>query len=413
MGADAARKSESWIDNVRADFPFLQRQIQGRPIAYLDNAASAQKPEQVISALTGCYQSRYANVHRGVHTLSVEATEDYERAREQVRDFIGAAETAEIVYTRGTTEAINLVAQSYGSRLGPWDEILITQMEHHSNIVPWQLLCQRTGARLRYIPIDDDGALMMDRCRDLINARTRVVAVSHVSNALGTINDLHDLIERAHRVGAVFLVDGAQAVPHMNVNVRELDCDFYAFSGHKLYAPTGIGVLYGRRSLLEEMPPWQGGGDMILSVSMEGSSYNELPYKFEAGTPSIGDAVGLGAAIDYVRALDQQQWADHEEDLLRYGTQELKKLPGVRIIGTTPHKCSILSFVIDGLHAHDVGTILDTDGVAVRVGHHCSMPVMEHFNVPATVRASFAMYNTRDEIDRLVIGIKKAVDLLQ
>ena len=413
MGADAARKAESWIDTVRADFPFLHRQIQGRPIAYLDNAASAQKPEPVISALAECYQSHYANVHRGVHILSVEATEAYERAREQVRDFIGAAETAEIIYTRGTTEAINLVAQSYGSRLGPWDEILITQMEHHSNIVPWQLLCQRTGARLRYIPIDDDGALMTDRCRDLINARTRIVAVSHVSNALGTINDLHDLIERAHRVGAVFLVDGAQAVPHLNVDVRELDCDFYAFSGHKLYAPAGIGVLYGRRSLLEEMPPWQGGGDMILSVSMESSSYNELPYKFEAGTPSIGDAVGLGAAIDYVRALDQKQWADHEEDLLRYGTQELKKVPGVRIIGTTPHKCSILSFVIDGLHAHDVGTILDTDGVAVRVGHHCSMPVMEHFNVPATVRASFAMYNTRDEIDRLVIGIKKAVDLLQ
>jgi cysteine desulfurase/selenocysteine lyase len=394
-----------------ADFPILRQQIHGKPLVYLDNAATSQKPQCVIEAEARYYAECNANIHRGVHTLSQRATEAYESARNTVQRFINAAQREEIVFVRGTTEAINLVATSYGRRLRPGDEILITEMEHHSNIVPWQLLCERTGALLRVATIDGDGALRLAEFERLLGPRTRLVAVTQVSNALGTINPIARIVGLAHANGSPVLVDGAQAVPHLGVDVQALGCDFYAFSGHKLYGPTGIGVLYGRRELLEEMPPYQGGGDMIRTVTFAKTTYNDLPYKFEAGTPNIAGVVGLGAAIDYVNAVGLAAIAAHEHELLDYASATARELRGVRLIGTAPDKASILSFVIDSVHPHDAATVLDVEGVAVRAGHHCAMPVMEHFGVPATVRASFALYNTRSDVDALWRAVRKAQEV--
>jgi cysteine desulfurase/selenocysteine lyase len=397
------------VERVRRDFPILSRQIAGHPLVYLDNAASAQRPQSVIDAEVHYYSEIHANVHRGVHTLSQLATEAYEGAREKVRSFINAASVREIVFVRGTTEAINLVAQSFmRPRLAPGDEILITWLEHHANIVPWQLLAEQTGAKLRVAPINQAGEVEIDKLEAMLSPRTRLVAVAHVSNALGTIVPVRRIIAAAHARSIPVLLDGAQAVPHMRVDVRELDCDFYAFSGHKMFAPTGIGVLYGREALLKAMPPWQGGGDMILKVSFEGTTFNELPHKFEAGTPNIAGAVGLGAAIDYLEALGMDRIGAYEHQLLDYATAALGKVPGLRLIGTAAEKASVLSFVLEGIHAHDIGTILDSEGVAIRTGHHCAMPVMDFFGVPATARASLAFYNTRAEIDRLVAALGRA-----
>ena len=394
-----------------ADFPILRQQIHGKPLVYLDNAATSQKPQCVIEAEARYYAECNANIHRGVHTLSQRATEAYESARNTVQRFINAAQREEIVFVRGTTEAINLVATSYGRRLRPGDEILITEMEHHSNIVPWQLLCERSGALLRVATIDGDGALRLAEFERLLGPRTRLVAVTQVSNALGTINPIARIVELAHANGSPVLVDGAQAVPHLGVDVQALGCDFYAFSGHKLYGPTGIGVLYARRELLEEMPPYQGGGDMIRAVTFAKTTYNDLPYKFEAGTPNIAGVVGLGAAIDYVNAVGLAAIAAHEHELLDYASATARELRGVRVIGTAPDKASILSFVIDSVHPHDAATVLDVEGVAVRAGHHCAMPVMEHFGVPATVRASFALYNTRSDVDALWRAVRKTQEV--
>ena len=396
---------------LRADFPILNQEINGRPLAYLDNAASAQRPRQVVQALVDYYEHDHANVHRGVHTLSQRATEAYEGAREDVRRFINAASCKEIVFTRGTTEAVNLVAQSFARpRIGPGDEILITLMEHHSNIVPWQMVCDQTGATLVVVPIDDRGELMMDEFARLLGPATRLVAVGHVSNALGTINPVGEIAAMAHAIDVPVLLDGAQAVPHFSVDVQQLDCDFYAFSGHKMYAPTGIGVLYGRESLLDAMPPWQGGGEMIRMVRFDAIEYNDLPWKFEAGTPNIADAVGLGEAIRYLEAIGMDAIHDRDEAMLAYATRTLQSIPGLRIIGTAKNKTSVVSFVIDGLHPHDIGTIVDHDGIAIRTGHHCAMPVMEFFGLPATARASFAFYNTEEEIDRLADSLRGATE---
>ena len=388
---------------VRAEFPILQQEVHGRPLVYLDNAATTQKPRAVIDAIRGYYERDNANVHRGVHVLSQRATAGFEAARESLARFLGAAEAREIVFTRNATEAINLVAQAWGrANLRPGDEVLITAMEHHSNIVPWQMAAEATGARLRVAPIDDSGALLVDEFERLLGPRTRMVAVSHLSNALGTINPVRELAVMAHRVGAVVLADGAQAAYHMPVDVRALGVDFYVVTGHKLYGPTGIGALYGRADLLEAMPPWQGGGDMISSVTFERSTWNVLPYKFEAGTPNIAGAIGLGAAVEWLSALGMARVQAHEADLLAYGTTALEAVPGLRLIGTAPEKASILSFVLDGVHPHDIGTIVDREGVAIRTGHHCAQPVMDRFGVPATARASLAAYNTRADIDALV-----------
>jgi cysteine desulfurase/selenocysteine lyase len=397
------------VERLRADFPILERRVHGKPLAYLDNAATSQKPRQVIEAIERCYREYNSNIHRGVHTLSMEATGEFEAARSRIREFIGAASDREIVFTRGTTESINLVAQSWArNRLGPGDEVLITTMEHHSNIVPWQLVCGQTGAKLRVAPIDDRGELPLDEFERLLTPATKLVAVAHVSNALGTINPVADLVRLAKRQGAVTLVDGAQAVPHLAVDVRALGCDFYAFSGHKLFGPTGIGVLWGREALLEDMPPWQGGGDMIKAVTFERTIYNDLPHKFEAGTPDISGAIGLGAAVDYVQAAGLGAIAAWEHELLDYATEAARTVKGLRLIGTAARKCGVLSFVLDFIHPHDLGTILDHEGVAIRTGHHCAMPVMDRFGIPATARASLAFYNTRAEIDRLIRGIEKA-----
>jgi cysteine desulfurase/selenocysteine lyase len=396
---------------LRRDFPILGQTVHGKPLVYLDNAASSQKPASVIAAEREVYESYYANVHRGVHTLSMRATDAYEAARVKVQRFVNAASVKEVVFTRGTTESINLVAQSYGRHhLGAGDEVLVTGLEHHSNIVPWQLLCEEKGARLRVARLADDGSVPMDEYEAGLGRRTRLVAIAHVSNALGTINPVRRMIEMAHARGVPVLVDGAQAAPHLPIDVRALDCDFYAFSAHKMYGPSGVGVLYGKRERLEAMPPWQGGGDMILSVSFDKTTYNELPYKFEAGTPNIAGVIGLGAAVDYLSAVGLAGVAAHEHDLLLYGTQRLRELPGLRLVGTAPEKAAVLSFVIEGLHPHDVGTVLDYEGVAVRTGHHCAQPVMERYAIPATTRASFALYNTREEIDALVRGLHKAVE---
>ncbi len=396
--------AEKW----RADFPILRRQVNGRPLIYLDNAATSQKPQAVIDAESSYYSQTNSNIHRGVHRLSELATNQYEAARGKVRRFINAANDREIIFVRGTTEAVNLVAQSYGAKnIKAGDEIVISTMEHHSNIVPWQLLCERTGALLRVVPINDDGEFLFDEYRKIVNERTKFVAVVHVSNALGSINPVKKIIELAHRFGARVLVDGAQAVPHLTVDVQDLDCDFYAFSSHKIYGPTGIGVLYGKAALLNAMPPYQGGGDMIRQVTFEKSTYNELPYKFEAGTPNIAGVITLGAALDYVGAIGLGAIAAHEHELLEYATAAAAEVPGMRLIGTARDKAGILSFVLDGIHPHDTGTILDHQGVAIRTGHHCAMPLMARFKVPATARASFALYNTREDVDALFAGIAK------
>jgi cysteine desulfurase/selenocysteine lyase len=399
---------------LRADFPALRQLVHGKPIAYLDNAASSQSPTVVHEATTLQQSLNHSNVHRGVHTLSERATAAFEAARDKVRAFINAAATKEVIFTRGTTESINLVAASLGRRLAPGDEVLITWLEHHSNIVPWQLLCERSGARLVVAPIRDDGSLDVAAFDGRLSERTKVAAFAHVSNALGTINPVAELTRKAHAAGAVVLIDGAQAVPHQRVDVRALDCDFYAFSAHKMYGPTGAGVLFGKAAVLESMPPYQGGGDMILTVSFAGSTYNGLPYKFEAGTPNITGVVGLGAAIDYLETIDFEAIRDHEHALLEHATRRLlADVPGARVIGTAPAKAAVLSFVIDGIHAHDLGTIVDREGVAIRTGHHCAMPVMDRFGVAATARASFAFYNTFDDVDRLIAALSRAVEIFR
>jgi len=400
------------VERIRQDFPILGEKVRGKPLVYLDNAATSQKPQVVIDTVHRFLSTYNSNVHRGVHQLSERATEAYEQARQKVQRFINAAESREIIFVRGTTEAVNLVAQSYGrERIRAGDEIVISGMEHHSNIVPWQILCEQTGAVLRVVPINDDGELLLDEYVTLLTPRTRLVSVAHVSNALGTINPVREIVRLARRQGVPVLVDGAQAVPHLKVDVRDLDCDFYAFSGHKVFGPTGIGVLYGQARLLEGMPPYQGGGDMIKSVTFEKTVYNDLPYKFEAGTPHIGGVIGLGAAADYLEGVGLDRVAAYEHELLGYATEALSAIPAVRIIGTAKEKASVLSFVVDGVHAHDIGTVLDHEGIAIRAGHHCAMPVMQRFGVPATARASLAFYNTREEIDALVRGIHKVIEM--
>jgi len=396
------------VEEVRRDFPILRENVHGKPLVYLDNAATSQKPQLVIETLQKYYSLENANIHRGIHFLSERATQAYEDARAKVRGFLNAAESREIIFVRGTTEGINLVAQSYGRKfIGEEDEIILSAMEHHSNIVPWQILCEQVGARLRIIPMNDNGELLIDEYERLLSDRTKLVAVTHLSNALGTINPIKQIIQIAHRHGVPVLVDGAQAVPHLEVDVRDLDCDFYAFSGHKLYGPTGVGVLYGKASLLDAMPPYQGGGDMIRSVTFEKTLYNVLPYKFEAGTPNIAGGIGLGAAIDYLNQVGLDLVAAYERELLDYATDAVSTITGVQIIGTAKKKAGVLSFVLDGVHAHDIGTILDQEGIAIRTGHHCAMPVMQRFGVSATARASLAFYNTREEVDALVGAIHK------
>ena len=405
--------TDRWdVERIRKDFPILSQEVHGRPLVYLDNAATTQKPHAVIEALERYYATDNANVHRGVHLLSERATQAYEAARSRIRRFLNAAEDREIVFVRGTTEAINLVAQTYGRRMvGPGDEILITALEHHSNIVPWQMLCEEKGAALRVAPIDDAGEVDVDAYERLLGPRTRLVAIAHCSNALGTVLPIDRMIEAAHRQGVPVLVDGAQAMAHVPVDVQALGCDFYAFSGHKVYGPTGIGALYGKAALLERMPPFQGGGDMIKAVTFEKTVYNDLPYKFEAGTPNIAGAIGLGAALEYLDGLGRDRAAAYEHDLLAYGTERLSAIPGVRLIGTAREKASVLSFVMEGAHAHDVGTILDREGIAVRTGHHCAMPVMTRFGLAATTRASVALYNTREELDALCAGLGKVREI--
>lgn len=400
------------IANCRDDFPALHQEIQGHSLVYLDSAASSQAPNAVIDAVADYQKHDHSNVHRGVHTLSHRATEAFEGAREKVRGFVNAANSSEIIFTRGTTEAINLVAQSYlRPILKPGDQILITHMEHHSNIVPWQLIAELTGAELLVAPINDQGELRLDALYELLSSKVRLLAIGHVSNALGSINPIREIIAEARKYDIAVLVDGAQAVPHMSVDVQALDCDFYAFSGHKMFAPTGIGVLYGKQQRLEAMPPWQGGGDMILEVSFSGTTFNDLPYKFEAGTPNISGAIGLGAAIDYMTEIGIDAIAQHEGELLRYLSQQLVTIDGLQLIGTATNKASVQSFVIDGIHPHDLGTVLDHQGVAIRTGHHCAMPVMDFFAVPGTARASLAFYNNRDDIDKLIAAIRVATEL--
>ncbi|HLF82846.1 MAG TPA: cysteine desulfurase [Blastocatellia bacterium] len=413
LASEQATKALSFdADSIRGDFPILKQLVYGKPLVYLDNAATSQKPSAVIDAMTHYYSTDNSNIHRGVHLLSERATQEYEDARVKVQRFINAAQSREIIFVRGTTEAINLVANSYGrENVKSGDEILITVMEHHSNIVPWQILCEEKGARLRVAPINDDGELVLEEFEKLLNERTKLVSVVHVSNALGTIDPIRAIIEIAHRHNVPVMIDGAQAAPHMKLDVQELDCDFYAFSGHKVYGPTGIGVLYGKASLLDAMPPYQGGGDMIASVTFEKTTYNTLPYKFEAGTPNIAGTIGLGAAIDYVNQIGIERIARYEHGLLEYGTEALSQIPGLRLIGTAKDKAGVLSFVLEGVHPHDVGTILDREGIAIRTGHHCAMPVMERFGIPATARASLAFYNTKEEIDALVAGIHKVKEV--
>jgi cysteine desulfurase/selenocysteine lyase len=396
------------LERVRADFPILGQRVRGKPLVYLDNAATSQKPQVVIDAVTRFYSSENANIHRGVHFLSERATLAYDAVREKVARYLNARSPREVVFTRGTTESINLVAQTFGRTvLRPGDEVLITGMEHHSNIVPWQLLCEQTGARLRAVPITDTGELDLDAFDRLLGERTRLVALVHLSNALGTINPVRELVARAHARGVPVLVDGAQSAPHLGVDVQSLDCDFFACSGHKMFGPTGVGVLYGRESLLERMPPWQGGGDMIASVTLERSTWAPVPAKFEAGTPMIAEVIGLGAAIDYLNALGLPTIAAWEHVLLAAASEQVREIEGLRLVGTAREKASVLSFVMDDIHPHDVGTVLDDEGVAIRAGHHCAQPVMQHFGVPATVRASFAVYNTLEEIDVLVRGLRR------
>ncbi|MCF7999120.1 MAG: cysteine desulfurase [Methylovulum sp.] len=400
------------IEHIRADFPILAETIRTKPLVYLDNAASCQKPNAVIDSMSHVYRHDYANIHRGVHTLSVRSTEQFEAAREKVKTFINAASSKEIIFVRGATEAINLVAQTFGRlKVKAGDEILITAMEHHSNIVPWQMLCEQTGAVLKVVPMTQQGELIYQEYLALLTPRTRLVAITQMSNALGTINPVQAMIADAHAQAIPVLIDGAQALPHMPVDVQALDCDFYVFSGHKLYAPSGIGVLYGKQALLEAMPPYQGGGDMIKTVSFTKSTYADLPYKFEAGTPAIAEVIGLGCALDYLNTIGMTAIADYEAELLSYATEHLQGIEGLTIIGKAKHKGAIVSFTLDRIHPHDIGTMLDSLGIAIRAGHHCAMPVMEFYQVPATARASFALYNTKAEIDVLVQGIKGLIKL--
>lgn len=401
------------VERIRADFPILHQTVHGKPLVYLDNAATTQKPICVIQAIDHYYRELNSNIHRGVHYLSGKATEAYENARKSQQRFINAASDKEIIFVRGATEAINLVAQSYGrSHLQAGDEVIISEMEHHSNIVPWQLLRDQTGIELKVIPINDAGELRLDVYASLLSERTKLVAINHLSNALGTVNPVRTIIEKAHAVGAKVLVDGAQAVSHTHVDVQALNCDFYVYSGHKLFGPTGIGVLYGRETLLDAMPPYQGGGDMIKVVKLDRTLYNDLPYKFEAGTPHIAGGIGLGVAVEYVERIGLDAIAAHEQTLLHYATEQALTVDGLKLIGTAKHKASILSFIMNGVHPHDLGTIVDSDGIAIRTGHHCAMPVMDHFKVPATARASFAFYNTTEEVDRLVTALKHAHEVL-
>jgi len=411
-----ADKTQAFYDaqKMREDFPIFRQLVNGKPLVYLDNAATTQKPQPVLDALTRFYTKECANIHRGVHFLSERATASYETSREKVRHFINAASVQEIVFLRGTTEAINLVAQTYGkTHVGAGDEVLISAMEHHSNIVPWQMLCDEKDARLRIVPITLTGEFVFEQYKKLLGPRTRLVAVTSVSNSLGTINPIREIVRLAHEHNVPVLVDGAQAIQHMPVDVQALDCDFFAFSGHKMYGPTGIGVLYGKERLLEAMPPYQGGGDMIISVTFEKTLYNRLPYKFEAGTPNVAGGIGLGVAIDYLESIGMGRITMNEQDLIAYGTRLLEAIEDLRIIGTAKNKASVLSFVLDGIHPHDIGTILDKEGIAIRTGHHCAQPVMEFFKIPATARASLGLYNTREDIEALLAGIRKVKEVFR
>jgi cysteine desulfurase/selenocysteine lyase len=400
------------VERIRRDFPILSRSVHGRPLVYLDNAATTQKPTAVIDRIVRYYREENANVHRGVHYLSEIATNAYESVRTTVKKTINARSEKEIVFTGGTTEGINLIAYAWGRKnVAAGDEIIISAIEHHSDIVPWQMLCQATGATLRVIPVSDEGELLLDEYAKLLSPRTKLVAVGHASNALGTINPVKQITEMAHAHGAIVVIDGAQGIPHLRIDVQDIGCDFYTFSAHKVYGPTGSGVLYGKEALLEAMPPYEGGGDMILSVSFEKTTYNALPYKFEAGTPDIAGVIAMGAALDYVASIGVENIAAHEHDLLLYATARLQEIDRLRIIGTAAHKAAVISFVLDGVHPHDIGTILDQEGIAIRTGHHCAQPLMLRYNIPATGRASFAMYNTREEVDALVAGIGKVLEV--
>jgi cysteine desulfurase/selenocysteine lyase len=408
------RPAQSTLDlqKIRRDFPILARDVRGKKLVYLDNAATSQKPQVVMDAIVRYYEQENANIHRGVHFLSELATSKHDRARQLTRKFMNAAHVHELIFVRGATEAINLVAQTYGRKhVGSGDEVLITAMEHHSNIVPWQILCDEKGAKLRVVPINQAGELRLDEFEKLIGRHTKIIALPHVSNALGTVNPVAKIVELAHARNIPVVVDGAQAAPHMQVDVQALGCDFYAFSSHKMFGPMGIGVLYGKTELLEAMPPYQGGGDMISSVTFEKTIYNKLPFKFEAGTPDVAGAIGLGAAIEYLSEIGMDKVAQHEHDLLAYATDKVAAIPGVRLIGTAKEKASVLSFVMEGIHPHDIGTILDQEGIAIRTGHHCAQPVMQCFGIPATARASFALYNTKEEVDVLAAGILKAQEV--
>ena len=402
------------IEKVRKDFPILEEKVNGKPLVYFDNAATTQKPVAVIEALSQYYNSINANIHRGIHTLAEKATAEYEATRDTVKQFIGANEREEIIFTRGTTESINLVARSYGGKfLNEGDEVIISTMEHHSNIVPWQMICEEKGAVLKVIPITDAGEIIFEEYEKLLGPKTRIVSIVHVSNSLGTINPVKDIIEKAHEFGAVVLVDGAQAVSHLDVDVIDLDVDFYVFSGHKLFCPTGIGVLYGKRVLLEAMPPYQGGGEMIKEVTFGRTTYNDLPYKFEAGTPNIADTIALRKGIEYLLALGKPLTRSYENELLSYATDKLLEFPEIRIVGTAKDKVSVCSFLMDGIHHQDIGIILDSEGVAIRTGHHCTQPLMDRFGIAGTSRASFAFYNTKEEIDRMISGIKKVIRMMK
>jgi cysteine desulfurase / selenocysteine lyase len=400
------------LEYLRAQFPALSQEVYGKPLVYLDNGATAQKPQCVIDAINHFYAKENANIHRGVHHLSQEATSRYEEARARIQHFIGAAHSEEIILTSGTTGSINSLAFSFGELLHAGDEIIISAMEHHSNIVPWQMLCERKGCVLRVIPINEAGEIIMSEYCNLLNSRTKLVAVTHISNTLGTINPIREIIEHAHKIGARVLIDGAQSIQHMPINVQDLDCDFFVFSGHKVFGPTGVGVLYGKKALLDEIPPWQGGGDMIEKVTFEKTTYNELPHKLEAGTPNIAGGIGLGEAVRFLSELDLGAVMAHEKALARYAEEQLSEIPGLRIIGKAIDKTSVVSFVVDGAHPFDIGTLLDKMGIAVRTGHHCTQPLMEFYKIPGTVRASFAFYNTMEEVNTLVAGVKRAVKML-
>ena len=402
------------INKIREDFPILKREVNGKPLVYFDNGATSQKPQVVIDAITNYYTNENSNIHRGIHTLSQEATNAYEEARKKVQQFVNAKYSHEIIFTKGTTDSINLVASSFGKKyLKKGDEIIVSTMEHHSNIVPWQMICEEKGAILKVIPINDKGELLLDEFKKLLSNKTKLVAITHVSNTLGTINPIKEIITKAHSFNIPVLIDGAQAVPHTKVNVQELDCDFYAFSGHKMFGPTGVGILYGKEAILNDLPPYQGGGDMIKTVTFEKTTYNELPHKFEAGTPNIVGGIGLGVAIDYMNSIGISTIEAYEHELLAYATKQIKQIEGVRIIGEAKNKASVLSFLVDGTHPSDIGMIIDKLGVAIRTGHHCTEPLMNRLNVPGTARASFAFYNTFEEIDIFIAALKRAVNMLK